>query len=124
MDWPSWSEVGPLLILIVVVGGTWWAGMRWLLTAADTLLEAFRPMIQQVAQEVAQDLYAKIKEDLDALEARLREDLASLGERIDGRFGTTATGEQEEAPTSSSPSWSLARRTLLRRAWGGGRKKG
>ncbi len=123
MDWPSWNDVGPMLILIAAVAAAWLACLRWLFTTIDALVEAFRPMVRQVARETARELYANIKEDLDALEARLQENLASLGERIDGRFGVAATDEEEGSPTTSSPSWSFARRTLLRRAWGGGRKK-
>ncbi len=121
MDWPLWNDVGPLLILTAGVALVWWACLRWLLSSVDVLVEAFRPVLRQVARETARDLYTEIKKDLDALEANLQQSLDALGQQIDGKVPVRKADRDRSRESASG--WSLARGSLLRRAWGRGSGK-
>ena len=113
MDWPTWNDVGPLLVVLAGGLGVLWMFVRGLLWVFGKLAEAFRSVARDAANEVAEHLYAQLKnvEDglnaigdrLDRMDIRTETRLASLEARI---LEAVRGGEprRPEAPSQSEQS--------------------
>ena len=108
MDWPTWSDIAPMLatvvgLLVALLAGSWALGRMfrpWMRIEARSAADTVNAEVKALADKLSTNDFPHIEAKIESVEARIGERL----DRMEARILEAVRGRPDTPSQSDSPS--------------------